>query len=272
MARRARAAGRRRTARDRERRHEHTADLVELALADLRRRRQDRTLRDWLRALPDDVVRRRPLLAAFAGWVRLSEGDLDGCEAWLDAAEAGLDGDAAVDHAHAAGSLSDAGPRAAARRGSASLPAMIAVYRASVAQARGDVEGTVVARPPGARARRAGGPLRPRCARPGSSVWRRGPPATSAPRSTRSPRRSPACTRPAWSRTSSARPSSLANMWLARGRPVEARRLYERALAAAESHAGPVLSTTGDLHVGLADVLREQGDLDAAARAPRGRP
>ena len=42
-------------------------------------------------------------------------------------------------------------------------------------------------------------------------------------------------------------------------------RLYERALAAAESHPGPVLSTTGDLHVGLADVLREQGDLDAAA-------
>jgi LuxR family transcriptional regulator, maltose regulon positive regulatory protein len=46
------------------------------------------------------------------------------------------------------------------------------------------------------------------------------------------------------------------------GRP---RRLYERALAAAERHAGPALSSTGDLHVGLADVLREQGELDAAA-------
>jgi len=57
----------------------------------------------------------------------------------------------------------------------------------------------------------------------------------------------------------------LASMWLARGRPVQARRLYERALVAAESHPGPVLSITGDLHVGLADVLREQDDLDAAA-------
>jgi LuxR family maltose regulon positive regulatory protein len=56
----------------------------------------------------------------------------------------------------------------------------------------------------------------------------------------------------------------LAGMWLTRGRPAEARRLYERALAVAERHQG-LLSSTGDLHVGLADVLREQGDLDAAA-------
>src|SRR5581483_5102264 len=71
--------------------HEHTADLVELSLADMRRRRQDRTLRDWLAELPDDIVRRRPLLAMFTGWSRLSVGDFDGVEAWLDAAEAGLD-------------------------------------------------------------------------------------------------------------------------------------------------------------------------------------
>ena len=40
--------------------------------------------------------------------------------------------------------------------------------------------------------------------------------------------------------------------------------MYERALAVAERHQG-LLSSTGDLHVGLADMLREQGDLDAAA-------
>ncbi|MBV9365631.1 MAG: hypothetical protein JOY89_15450, partial [Solirubrobacterales bacterium] len=69
--------------------HERAAGLVELTVADLRRRRQDRTLREWLVALPDDVVRRRPLLAMFMGWSRLSGGDFDGVEAWLDAAEAG---------------------------------------------------------------------------------------------------------------------------------------------------------------------------------------
>src|SRR3954452_15527041 len=113
--------------------HEHTADLIELTVADLRRRRQDRTVRDWLPARPDDVARRRPLLALHLGWSRLSEGDFDGVEAWLDAAEAGLETTAAA--------LGDAGSDR--ERELRSVPAMAAVYRASVAQARGDVDGTV---------------------------------------------------------------------------------------------------------------------------------
>ena len=120
--------------------HEHAADLVELTLADMRRRRQDRAFRDWLVALPDEVVRRRPLLATYMGWSRLSEGDFDGVQAWLDAAEAGLDTTPPLT-IPTAGSLAEAArDREEELR---SLPAMIAVYRASVAQARGDVDGTV---------------------------------------------------------------------------------------------------------------------------------
>jgi LuxR family maltose regulon positive regulatory protein len=53
-------------------------------------------------------------------------------------------------------------------------------------------------------------------------------------------------------------------MWVARGRPEEARRLFERALAKADRHPGAALATHGDLHVGLADVVVDLGELDAA--------
>ncbi len=78
---------------------EQAAELVELAVTGLRQRREDRTMRAWLQALPEDVVRRRPLLAMHLAWTRLSEGDLDGIGHWLDAAEAAL------------GSAAEPGPR-----------------------------------------------------------------------------------------------------------------------------------------------------------------
>ena len=66
---------------------ERAADLIEVALPEVRRRRQDRTLSDWIAALPDEVVRGRAVLSTFAAWTRLVEGDLDGVEERLQDAE-----------------------------------------------------------------------------------------------------------------------------------------------------------------------------------------
>ncbi len=56
---------------------------------------------------------------------------------------------------------------------------------------------------------------------------------------------------------------ALAEILIALGRPAEAEALYRRGLAAGAS-AEPPLRGTADMHVGLADVLRESGDLAAA--------
>jgi ATP/maltotriose-dependent transcriptional regulator MalT len=85
----------------------------------------------WLKALPDDAVRRRPVLSVFYGWMLMVSGDLDAFEPRLDDAERTL---AAVPDGSA--------PPWADTEALHTLPATIAVYRASLAQARGDVAGT----------------------------------------------------------------------------------------------------------------------------------
>lgn len=244
--------------------HGYAADLIELGLGDQRRRRQDPTLRDWAARLDENVVRGRPLLALFVGWSRLAGGDVDGVEPWLDAAEAHLDDDVRPSPVPDGGALASAvADRDAELRG---LPSMISVYRAAVAQARGDTDGTV------AHARRAqvlagpadhfsrgaaGGFI-------GQAAWAAGDLGAAVDTFTEAI----ASLEAAGMRADALGATVvLAQMWLGRGEPHRARALYERALTAATSHPGPTLPVTGDLYVGLADVIREQGELEAAEQS-----
>jgi LuxR family maltose regulon positive regulatory protein len=113
------------------------ADLVELAVQELRRTRQDALLRSWLAALPDDLIRIRPVLNIGYVWALLAAGDLDGAEVRLNDVERWLDPTSNTTHRPAVMVVVD-------EEEFSRIAGSIAVYRAALAQLRGDVPATVM--------------------------------------------------------------------------------------------------------------------------------
>jgi LuxR family transcriptional regulator, maltose regulon positive regulatory protein len=233
---------------------DRAAHLMELAVPMIRRTRQDAMFLGWLEALPDDTVRRSPVLGVFHGWMLMVSGDLDAFEARLDDAERAL---AAVPDG--------ATPPWADTEELHTLPATIAVYRASLAQARGDVAGT------SDHARRALDLAGPddHLARGGAAgflglaAWATGEVSSALPLFTQAVASLHAAGNLVDELSSTV---VLGDMWLAAGRPTTARRLYQRALQLAEAQGAPVPQATADLHVGLGEIDLEGGDLDGARR------
>ncbi len=119
---------------------ERAADLVELAIPAMRRTRQETTVRGWLEVLPDDLVRVRPVLSVGLAGAMLAGGDLEGVEARLRDAERWLDGATGISQGSPA---SPAEMVVVDEEEYRRLPAIIELYRAAQALARGDVPGTV---------------------------------------------------------------------------------------------------------------------------------
>ncbi len=116
------------------------AELIEHALPALRRERLGTTLLGWLKAFPDEVIGCRPVLSVAYAWALLAGDEFAGVEARLRDAERWLD-------TTADGRERPGVPAAemvivvdAEYRG---LPATIAIYRAALAQAQGDLPAAV---------------------------------------------------------------------------------------------------------------------------------
>ena len=228
--------------------------LVEGALPEVRRARNDSLLLTWARALPDSVVRRSPVLCLVAGWSRMMNGDLEGLESRLDDADAAL----------AAGADDEAlASTWAQTEDLRTAPATVLVYRASLAQARGDVDGTVVharaaldlAGPEDHFVRGAAGGFL------GLAAWAAGDIDEALATFSEAVRSLHAAGNLVDELDATL---NLADMWVAAGRPSRARRLYEQALASAVGGGEPYPRATADLHIGLADLDRELDDLASA--------
>ena len=116
------------------------ADLVELAFPAMRQGRQEAALLAWLRALPDEVVRRRPVLSVGYAWALVASGDFGDAEGHLQDAERWLGQVADLPDGPDAMS---AGVVVVNQDEFRFLAATIAIYRAVLSQFRGDVPATI---------------------------------------------------------------------------------------------------------------------------------
>lgn len=238
---------------------EWLADLVELAIPGLRKERRNGAIVRSVAEVPDDVQRTRAVLACARAWVEMTSGNLTAASEWLDVADDVSSGPMTTFSAQVPQPLLDA--RAAEVR---SVPATVAIYRAAIGQATGDTDLTVaqatralaLAEPTDHLVRGAASGLL------GLAAWAAGDLRSAVPTFQTAVEHLGA----AGNVTDQLGATVvLASMALDLGDAVEARRLYEEALAAATAEPDAGSRIARDLHVGLADVLREQGDLAGAA-------
>jgi LuxR family maltose regulon positive regulatory protein len=241
---------------------EKAADLAELAIPAMRRTRQEATVRGWLKEIPDELVRVRPVLAVgFAGALLAGnefegvQGRLRDAERWLEPAAGGRLGAQAPP---AEMVVVDQGefPR---------LPGAIELYRAGLALAAGDAAGTV------RHARRAmdlaleddhlcragaAGLL-------GLTFWGSGDLAAAH-------RDYSACVaglhRAGHVSDVLGCSIALADIRITQGRLGAGLHTYEQALRLAPEPAGSVLRGTADMYVGMSEIHRERDELDVATQ------
>ena len=228
---------------------ERAAELIELAVPQMRQTRQELTLRRWLEALPETLFEARPVLSLTLVGARMATGDTTGVEPLLQSVEGWLEapvGAIVFDEAEFA-----------------RLPAQVAIYRSALALLAGDTAGTIshadrvlaLVEPSDHLGRGSAAALL------GLAHWSVGDLETARRRYSEAVDRFVevgflpdvlGCS------------LALADLQVAQGALRDAQRTLESGLERAGAHPG--LRGTADMHVGLSEVLLERNELDAALR------
>ena len=238
---------------------DRAADLMELAMPVMRRERREAELARWVRDLPEDVLRARPVLGvAFAGALAQA-GKFDTIAERLNRAEAlvrSADGSWATQPPPDVIVVDQANFR--------SLPAHIEMYRAALALASTDLDGTITHASEALSLAPADDPLARAAAGAllGLASWTTGDLSGAFAAYTESTAGLASagfladvlgCT------------ITLGDIRRTQGRLAAAARSYQDALELAASAPGTEpLRGTADMHVGLAGVLVERNDLAGA--------
>ncbi|MGE0056576.1 MAG: LuxR C-terminal-related transcriptional regulator, partial [Dehalococcoidia bacterium] len=227
------------------------ADLIELSLSALLSQRQEAPVREWLRRIPADVIRVRPVLGVGYVGVLLQSGDLPAAERQLAEVERQL--------ASTASGQSIYQDEVEFRR----LPGQVSIYRSAFARLTGNLPDTVryaqaaldVMSEDDIQGRGAALSLL------GLALWATGDIANG--------RRTFAegialVQRAGYVPDSLSGSIAIAEMSTALGHLNEALQVLERSLSLASEHGPPAPLGTADVHVAISEVYRERNDLDAA--------
>jgi len=233
---------------------ERAAGLIELVWSAMGRSYQSSTWLGWVKTLPDELVRLRPVLTVWYAYALVGSGDLEAAETRLKDAGCWLDTTADT-----------AGMVVADEAEFHRLPGMIALLRAAQTLARGDMPGTVK------HAQRAldlapqddhlmlGGAA----SQLGLAAWASGDLDTAI----RLTAEGTANVRLAGYLSQAIGGTIvLADLQIIQGRLHEAMTTYERTLQWAMEPGAPVLRGAADMYVGMSALHREHNDLKTATQ------
>jgi LuxR family maltose regulon positive regulatory protein len=253
---------------------ERAANLIERSVPEMRRSRQEATLLAWLKVLPDEIVHSRPVLSVAYAWALLASGELERVESRLRDAEQWLSTTANRDE-RSTETRSEFLDDAHEKRRRAMvvvdqeefrhLPGVIALYRAALAQALGNITDTMNY------ARQAfdlfleDEPLGRGAASAflGLACWASGNLETAYQTYTQGM---------AWVQRAGNISDAIsgaiarADIRIAQGHLHEAMRIYEQALQLAMEQGTPTVRGTADMYVGISDLHRERNNLNDATQ------
>ena len=237
---------------------ERAAGLIELAAPAMHRNRQEATVLAWIKALPMDLFKDRPVLSILYVAALMSNGAIEGVEERLRDAEHWLD---MIEDRHERPAEMIVVNEEEFRR----LPGAIAMYRAGLALVRGDVPETVTY----ARQVLDIVPEHDHLGRGSASallglaLWTSGD-LEAAHRSFAEGMAQLQMAGNIADAVGGVR--ALADIRITQGRLHDAMRIYEQALQLARENGTPTLRGTADMYVGISDLAREHNDLQAAAQ------